>query len=160
MPWPGEAIAGTRPVFATRPLGHCEMGRSVPPDSELGSSPVKWQGRRWRPMGEYRRGSGDAVPVRGLMSAESRVRLVAVVAVGVGIGLAWLTRVGQVVYQRRHDHSARRPGMGALPGPLVMTREPDGVATAAPTMWGAVSRWTVEAGTGVSRAAQRILAAG
>jgi hypothetical protein len=102
-------------------------------------------------------GVGDAVPVRGLMSAESRMRLVAVVAVGVGIGLAWLTRVGQVVYQRRHDHSARRPGMGALPGPLVMTREPDGVATAAPTTWGAVSRWTVEAGTGVSRAAQRIL---
>jgi hypothetical protein len=92
------------------------------------------------------------------MSAESRMRLVAVVAVGVGIGLAWLTRAGQVVYQRRHDHSARRPGMGgsALPGPLVMTREPDGAATAAPTTWGAVGRWTVEAGTLVSRAARRI----
>jgi hypothetical protein len=108
--------------------------------------------------GRNRRGSGDAVPVRGLMSAESRMRLVAVVAVGVGIGLAWLTRAGQVVYQRRHDHSARRPGMGgsALPGPLVMTREPDGAATAAPTTWGAVGRWTVEAGTLVSRAARRI----
>ena len=51
------------------------------------------------------------------MSAESRMRLVAVVAVGVGIGLAWLTRAGQVVYQRRHDHSARRPGMGDLARP-------------------------------------------
>src|SRR5664279_2296923 len=88
------------------------------------------------------------------MSAESRMRLVAVVAVGVGIGLAWLTRVGQVVYQRRHDHPARRPEMGgsALPGPARGDREPNGVATAAPTTWRAVSRWTVEAGTLVSRA--------
>jgi len=92
------------------------------------------------------------------MSAESRMRLVAVVAVGVGIGLAWLTRVGQVVYQRRHDHSARRPEMGdsASPGPARGDREPNSVATAAPTTWRAVGRWTVEAGTLVSRAAQRI----
>jgi hypothetical protein len=107
-------------------------------------------------MDEYRRGRG-----RGASEGSDVGRVAGaargVVAVGVGIGLAWLMRVGQVVYQRRHDHSARRPGMGALPGPLVMTREPDGVATAAPTTWGALGRWTVEAGTGVSRAAQRIL---
>ena len=80
------------------------------------------------------------------------------VAQNLGDWLAWLTRVGQVVYQRRHDHSARRPRMGgsALPGPLVMTREPDGAVTAAPTTWRAVGRWTVEAGTLVSRAARRI----
>jgi hypothetical protein len=78
-------------------------------------------------MGEYSPGPGDAVPVRGLMSAESRMRLVAVMAVRVGVGLAWLTRVGQVVYQRRHGRPARRPGMGgsALPGPACGDREPD-----------------------------------
>ncbi len=50
--------------------------------------------------------------VRNLLSADSRLRVLAVLAVGVGVALGGLVRGRQVLYQRRHGRRGdgrRRP---------------------------------------------------